>query len=103
MPSGCPPSATRHHLSPCQRYDVGRAMRSARHLATWSRRFRRPWQRRLARVGLALLSVVALGWVGWAAAGVYVDWSWFGSLGYSDVYARQLSTRLILFLAGGAI
>ena len=34
---------------------------------------------------------------------VYVDWLWFDSLGYKDVYVTRLTTRVWLFFAGAGV
>ena len=45
--------------------------------------------------------MLALGWIAWGAAGLYVDWLWFGSLGYAQVFGKRLVTQLILCTAAG--
>ncbi len=37
------------------------------------------------------------------ASGYYVDWLWFESLGYADVFWRSLAGRWLVGLAGGAV
>ena len=32
--------------------------------------------------------------------GIYTDWLWFGSLGYSSIYTTILTTKIWLFFAG---
>lgn len=79
-------------------------MRSARHLARWSReRFQPAWQRRLAVAGLVLLAALGLGWLVWLAAGLYVDLLWFRGLGYGGVYQTRLTSQVLLFLAGAGL
>ena len=34
---------------------------------------------------------------------IYVDWLWFDSLGYKDIYVSRLTTRVWLFFAGAAV
>jgi uncharacterized membrane protein (UPF0182 family) len=78
-------------------------MRSAEDLAGWARGgLPRVWRRRLGAVGLVALVVVASGWAVWAAAGVYVAWLWFDSLGYSDIYSRRTIGQAVAFVAGSA-
>ena len=33
----------------------------------------------------------------------YVDWLWFGELGYRSVFTTQLVTRLVVFLVAGVL
>ncbi|MFQ5826761.1 MAG: UPF0182 family protein, partial [Dehalococcoidia bacterium] len=35
--------------------------------------------------------------------GIYTEWLWFGSLGYSSVYLTMLKTQLLLFLLGTVV
>ena len=66
-------------------------------------RFRRRWERPLARLGLLVVGLIGLAWLLWTLAGVYVEWAWFDSLGHTAVLARQLETQAALFLGGGAL
>jgi len=35
--------------------------------------------------------------------GIYTEWLWFGSLGFSNIYTTILTTRLWLFFAGALV
>jgi uncharacterized membrane protein (UPF0182 family) len=62
-------------------------------LPTVSRRGRRVF---VAVVGtLLLVSLLSTG------VGMYADWLWFGEVGYRDVYAEVLRTRVLLFVLFG--
>src|SRR5450755_1109497 len=56
----------------------------------------------IAVVGLA---VVAIGW--FQFVGIYVDWLWFGEVGFREVFTTQALSRIILFfiaaIAGGGL
>ncbi|MDO8836143.1 MAG: UPF0182 family protein, partial [Vicinamibacterales bacterium] len=58
--------------------------------------------KREGRIQVAVLALVLLVAVVWpSAAAFYTDWLWFGELGYSQVFAVSLTTKLGLgFLAG---
>ena len=47
-------------------------------------------------IALAGLVVAAILWL--AFVGVYVDWLWFGEVGFREVYATRALTRIALFL-----
>lgn len=51
-------------------------------------------------VGIALL-IVGLLMVGPRLVDAYVDWLWFGELGFRSVFSTVLLTRLVVFLAAG--
>ena len=38
-----------------------------------------------------------------AVSGLLTDWWWFREIGYQVVFVRELTTRLLLFLAGAPI
>lgn len=57
------------------------------------------WLRWLAVAILALLLFIGLA----VARGIYVDWIWFRSLGYSSIFVTILVTRLWLFAVGAAV
>ena len=50
-------------------------------------------------IALAGLVVAAILWL--AFVGVYVDWLWFGEVGFREVYATRALTRIVLFCVGG--
>src|SRR6266516_2918236 len=77
-------------------------MQRATRITGWSPGlFGRGPGRRLVAVALSLSAVLTLGWVVWAAAGLYVDWLWFDSLGYAPVFGTRLASQLALFAAAG--
>ena len=46
------------------------------------------------------LTVLAILFVAFSFfAGFYIDWQWYGSVGRTDVYTKQLTIRAILFFA----
>lgn len=50
------------------------------------------------------LTVLAILFVSFSFfAGFYIDWQWYGSVGRTDVYTKQLTIRAILFLAFAVI
>ena len=49
----------------------------------------------------AALVVVLLLLIGPRFVDAYVDWLWFGELGYRSVFTTQLVTRLVIFLVVG--
>ena len=51
-------------------------------------------------IGVAL-GVVLLLLVGPRLIDGYVDWLWFGELGYRSVFTTVLVTRLVVFLVAG--
>ncbi|MCP9273902.1 UPF0182 family protein [Mycolicibacterium arenosum] len=53
-------------------------------------------------IGIALVAVVLL-LVGPKLIDTYVNWLWFGELGYRSVFTTQLVTRLVIFLAVGLV
>nr|MDT0526908.1 UPF0182 family protein [Streptomyces sp. DSM 41633] len=53
-------------------------------------------------IGLALVAVLAL-LIGPRVVDGYVDWLWFGELGYRSVFTTVLATRLIVFLVVGLL
>ncbi len=61
---------------------------------------RRGWEKRwLIISGGVILFFIALSiW-----RGIYTEWLWFGSLGFSSVYTTILTTRVWLFFAGALI
>ena len=51
-------------------------------------------------VGIALL-IVGLLMVGPRLVDAYVDWLWFGEVGFRSVFSTVLVTRLLVFLVAG--
>jgi len=50
----------------------------------------------IALVGLAVLAILWFQFVG-----IYVDWLWYGEVGYRAVFTTQAVSRIIMFLIGG--
>ena len=64
---------------------------------------RMPKLTRRSRILIAIaLAVIVLLLVGPRLIDAYVDWLWFGELGYRSVFTTVLVTRLVVFLVGGA-
>src|SRR3954453_964209 len=53
-------------------------------------------------IGVALAVVVLL-LVGPRLVDAYVDWLWFGELGYRSVFTTTLLTRIVVFLVAGVL
>ena len=65
---------------------------------------RMPKLTRRSRILIAVaLAVVLLLLVGPRLIDTYVDWLWFGELGYRSVFTTQLVTRLVVFLVVGLL
>src|SRR6185312_12696270 len=65
---------------------------------------RMPKLTRRSRILIAVaLAVVMLLLFGPRLIDTYVDWLWFGELGYRSVFTTQLVTRLIVGLVGGVL
>ncbi|MFH1775675.1 MAG: UPF0182 family protein [Chloroflexota bacterium] len=60
---------------------------------------RRPVRRGLIVIGAIILFFILAGIV----RGIYTEWLWFGSLGFSTIYTTILSTRVWLFFGGALI
>ena len=62
---------------------------------------------RAKRVLIALVSIVVLAILWFQFVGVYVDWLWFGEVGFRQVFVTRAVTRFVLFviagLAGGGL
>ena len=69
------------------------AMRPPVGLPTMSKRAKRVL---IALVGLAVLAILWFQFVG-----IYVDWLWYGEVGYRAVFTTQAVSRIIMFLIGG--
>ena len=52
---------------------------------------------------LIALGVIALLLAGPRLIDAYVDWLWFGELGYRSVFTTVLFTRLVVFLVAGVL
>ncbi|MDN5933082.1 MAG: UPF0182 family protein, partial [Pseudonocardia sp.] len=55
------------------------------------------------RIGIPVAAVVLVVLAGSALLGTYVDWLWFGALGYREVLVTVLLTRAVQFLVIGAL
>ena len=65
---------------------------------------RMPKLTRRSRILIAVaLAVVLLLLFGPRLIDTYVDWLWFGELGYRSVFTTQLVTRLIVGRGGGRV
>ena len=64
---------------------------------------RMPKLTRRSRILIAIaLAVVLLLLIGPRLIDTYVDWLWFGELGYRSVFTTMLVTRLVVFLVACA-
>jgi uncharacterized protein len=59
--------------------------------------------RRAKRVLLTVVGLIVLGVLWFQFVGLYVDWAWFGEVGYREVFTTQLWTRVILFVIGAVV
>jgi len=59
--------------------------------------------RRSKRVLITLVSLVVLAILWFQFVGVYIDWLWFGEVGYRQVWSTQVVSRVVLFLIGGVV
>jgi uncharacterized membrane protein (UPF0182 family) len=59
----------------------------------------RRWKIALAVVGVLVVALIALS----SLTGIYVNWLWFGEVGYRQVYRTVLWTKIFLFLIFGAL
>ncbi|WP_236007202.1 UPF0182 family membrane protein [Nakamurella leprariae] len=57
--------------------------------------------KRTKRVLIALVSLGVLGVLWFQFVGVYVNWLWFGEVGFREVFTTQVLTRVVLFLIAG--
>ncbi len=65
---------------------------------------RMPKLTRRSRILIAVaLAVVVLLLIGPRLIDAYVDWLWFGELGYRSVFTTVLVTRLVVFLVAGLL
>ncbi len=54
--------------------------------------------KRAKRVLIALVSLAVLGILWFQFVGIYVDWLWFGEVGFREVFTTQAISRIIMFL-----
>ncbi len=71
------------------------AMRPPVGLPTMSRRAR--------RVLIALVSLAVLAILWFQFVGIYVDWLWYGEVGFREVFTTQAISRIILFLIAAVV
>ena len=57
--------------------------------------------KRAKRVLIALVSLAVLGILWFQFVGIYVDWLWFGEVGFREVFTTQAISRIIMFLIAG--
>ena len=57
--------------------------------------------KRAKRVLIALVSLAVLGILWFQFVGIYVDWLWFGEVGFREVFTTQALSRAALFLIAG--
>jgi len=57
--------------------------------------------KRAKRVLIALVSLAVLGILWFQFVGIYVDWLWYGEVGFREVFTTQALSRAILFLIAG--
>ncbi|HEY5113932.1 MAG TPA: UPF0182 family protein, partial [Nakamurella sp.] len=56
---------------------------------------------RAKRVLIALVGLAVAAIVWFLFVGVYVDWLWFGEVGFREVFATRAVTRIVLFVVAG--
>ncbi|MGS0688286.1 UPF0182 family membrane protein [Nakamurella sp. GG22] len=59
--------------------------------------------RRAKRVLIALVSLAVLAILWFQFVGIYVDWLWFGEVGFREVFTTQAVSRIILFLIAAVV
>src|SRR6478752_1314366 len=57
--------------------------------------------KRAKRVLIALVSLAVLAILWFQFVGIYVDWLWYGEVGFREVFSTQAISRIILFLIAG--
>jgi uncharacterized membrane protein (UPF0182 family) len=57
--------------------------------------------KRAKRVLIALVSLAVLAILWFQFVGIYVDWLWYGEVGFREVFSTQAINRIILFLIAG--
>jgi len=56
---------------------------------------------RAKRVLIALVGLVVVAILWFQFVGVYVDWVWFGEVGFGEVFATRAVSRIVLFVVAG--
>jgi len=56
--------------------------------------------RRSKRVLITLVTLVVLAILWFQFVGLYIDWLWFGEVGFRQVWSTQAWSRIVLFLIG---
>jgi uncharacterized membrane protein (UPF0182 family) len=57
--------------------------------------------KRAKRVLIALVSLAVLAILWFQFVGIYVDWLWYGEVGFREVFTTQAISRAVLFLIAG--
>jgi len=57
--------------------------------------------KRAKRVLIALVSLAVLAILWFQFVGIYVDWLWYGEVGFREVFTTQAISRIVLFLIAG--
>ena len=57
--------------------------------------------KRAKRVLIALVSLAVLAILWFQFVGIYVDWLWFGEVGFREVFTTQAISRIVMFLIAG--
>ncbi|WP_231988483.1 UPF0182 family membrane protein [Nakamurella panacisegetis] len=57
--------------------------------------------KRSKRVLITLVALVVLAILWFQFVGVFVDWLWFGEVGYRQVWTTEIVSKIVLFLIGG--
>ena len=58
--------------------------------------------KRSKRVLITLVALAVLAILWFQFVGIYVDWLWFGEVGFREVFTTQALSRVVLFLIAGA-
>ena len=59
--------------------------------------------KRAKRVLIALVSLAVLAILWFQFVGIYVDWLWFGEVGFREVFTTQAVSRIVLFLIAALV
>ncbi|WP_229674456.1 UPF0182 family membrane protein [Nakamurella endophytica] len=57
--------------------------------------------KRAKRVLLTIVGLIVLAVLWFQFVGIWVDWEWYGEVGFREVYGTQFVTRVLLFLIAG--
>src|SRR5690349_4500959 len=57
--------------------------------------------KRAKRVLIALVSLAVLAILWFQFVGIYVDWLWYGEVGFREVFTTQAVSRVAMFLVAG--